>query len=159
MQVVLTEPVLDITKGVVATNNSHGTFSPSAVGPVAFSAPGSANPRFAGTINSTNLAASPINSNLSGIDAADLVTFAIVIENTGTGLNGAFDIRVRDTLPAGFAIPTGGLNLSVTDGAGNALSYIDLGGGLFGAGLELVDAGSTGSPGRRVTRPMVGTSP
>ena len=110
-----------------------------------FSAPGSANPRFAAAINSTNLAASPINSNLSGIDAADLATFAIVIENTGTGLHGAFDIGVRDTLPAGFAIPTGGLNLSVTDGAGNALSYIDLGGGLFGTGLELVDAGSTGA--------------
>ncbi len=40
VQVVLTEPVLDIVKGVVATNNSHGTFSPSVVGPVAFSAPG-----------------------------------------------------------------------------------------------------------------------
>ena len=145
VQVVLTEPVLHVTKGAVATNDTHGTFVPSTVGPVTFSAPGSASPRFSGTINSTNLASTPINSNVSGIDAADLVTFAIVIENTGTGLGGAFDIRVRDALPAGFAAPAGGLNLSITDGAGNAISYSDLGGGLFGSGIELTDSGSSGA--------------
>lgn len=145
VQLVLTEPVLQVTKGAVAADNSHALFSPTTVGPAAFSAPGSANPRFSGTINSSNLAAQPIVSNVTQVDAADRVTFAIVVENIGTGLHGAFDVRVRDTMPSGFAVPAGGLNLSVTDGAGNPLTYVDLGGGLFGAGLELVDGPGTGA--------------
>ena len=147
VQVVLTEPVLEITKGVVAANNPAGTFAPATVSPVTFSAPGSSNPRFSGTINSANLAATPIDSNLAGVDAHDLVTFAMTIENTGSGLNGAFDIRLRDTVPTGLAIPSGGLNLSVTDGAGNPLAFTDLGGGLFGNGIELTDNGVVGALG------------
>ena len=42
-------------------------------------------------------------------------------------------------MPAGFTTPGGGLNLCVTDGSGTALSYTDLGGGLFSSGIELVD--------------------
>ncbi len=145
VQVVLTEPVLDIRKGVVSTDRATATFTPASVGPVAFTLPGSGNPRFSGTIHSTNLAATPVDSNLTGIDAGDLVTFAITLENTGTGLNGAFDVQVRDTLPAGFAVPLGGLNLSVTDGAGAPLAFVDLGGGLFGNGIELVDDPTAGA--------------
>ena len=145
VQVVLTEPELRTTKGAVAKDATHGSFAPATVGPVSFSAPGSAGTRFSGTINSTNLAVTPINSDVSGVDAADIITFAIVIENTGTGLNGAFDIQFRDTLPAGFAIPTGGLNLTITDGAGSSLPFIDLGGGLFGSGLELLDSPGSGA--------------
>jgi len=120
VQVQLAEPDLHITKGVVATNDASGLFAPSVVGPVSFSAPGSAGYRGSGTINSTNLATKPIDSNLSAVDAADLVTFAIVIENRGNGVHGAYDTRFRDTLPAGFSIPaTGaGLNLHITDGTG-----------------------------------------
>ena len=143
VQIQLTEPVLEIGKGVIATDNTAGVFVPATVGPVGFSAPGGGCPRFGSTIHSTNLAANPINSNLSGVDAGDRVTFAIVIENTGSGLTGAFDVRLRDTLPAGFAIPGSGLNLCVTDGSGLAMPYTDLGGGLFGTGLELTDPGPT----------------
>lgn len=60
-----------------------------------------------------------------------------MIQNTGTGRNGAFDVKFNDTLPADFVIPGGGLNLSVTDGTGAAYLVTDLGGGLFNAGLEL----------------------
>ena len=143
IQIQLTEPVLNIRKGVVATDNPAGVFSPAIVGPVGFSQPGSACPRAAGIINSVNLATNPINSNLSGLDAGDQVTFSVVIENRGTGLTGAFDVRFRDTLPAGFAIPGTGLNLCVTDGTGASMPYSDLGGGLFGTGLELVEPGPT----------------
>ena len=105
-----------IRKGVVATDGPVGAVRAGAVGPVAFNAPGTAGARCAGTINSTNLAATPINSNLSAVDAGDLVTFAIVLENRGSGVNGAFDVRLRDTMPAGFQIPGGrGLNLRVTE--------------------------------------------
>lgn len=146
VQLQLTEPVLNVQKGVVATDKAGATFSPGAIGPVAFNAPGTAGSRFAGTVNSTGLAATPINSNLAGIDAGDIVTFAIVVENTGSGLNGAFDVRLRDTLPAGFTIPGGaGLNLRVADGTGAALAFTNIGTGLFDAagGIELTDPGST----------------
>lgn len=142
-QITLNEPLLTITKGVVATDQPLGVFVPPVVGPVAFNAPGTAGPRFTGTINSDNLAATPIDSDLSGVDASDLVTYAIVIENIGSGPEGAFDVRIHDTLPPLMQIPPGGLNLRVTDGAGNVLPFTDLGGGLFGAGIELVDPGPT----------------
>ncbi|MGV6852310.1 MAG: hypothetical protein ACWA5R_09075 [bacterium] len=144
VQITLTEPVLGIQKGVIATDNPAGVFNPVTTGPVAFSAPGTAGFRGAATINSNGLLATPIDSNLSAVDAGDLVSFAIVIENTGSGLRGAFDVSVADTLPPGFAIPVGGLNLNVSDGAGNPLAFTDLGGGLFGSGIQLND--NPGSP-------------
>ena len=123
VQLLMTEPELNIKKGVIATDRASAIFSPATVGPVAFTPPGSAGTRFAGTINSNGLTATPINSDLNGIDANDTVSFAIVVENRGTGLHGAFDINIADTLPAGFAIPSTGLNLRVTNGAGTALAY------------------------------------
>lgn len=149
---VLTPSILGVRKGVVATSNPAGTFSPSQVSPtgVTFNAPGTAGPRFTGTITSANLG-STLNSNLSRVDAGDLTTFALSLTNTGSSPKGAFDVRFRDTIPAGFSIPSGGagLNLRVTDGAGNPLPFITLGAGLFGTGpgdgLELVDASGQGS--------------
>ncbi len=148
VQFQLTEPVLNIKKGVVATDNPAGIFSPTTVGPVTFTAPGSVCPRWTGTVNSTNLAATPINSNLSGIDAGDRVTFAIVVENTGSGLNGVFDVQVKESLPAGFAAPGGGLNLCAADGTGATINTTNVGGGsgLLDQGIELVDPGPTANP-------------
>jgi fimbrial isopeptide formation D2 family protein/uncharacterized repeat protein (TIGR01451 family) len=151
VQISLGEPDLNIRKGVVGSN-SGGTFSPATVGPVGFGTPGTgdnnaATPEFVGTITSTNLAATPINSNLSGIDAGDIVRFAVVVENTGSSRLGAFDVALRDTIPAGFAVPGSGLKMSVTDGTGAALTFTDLGGGLFGSGLMLNDPGATTATG------------
>lgn len=148
VQFQLTQPVLAVRKGVVAATNPARTFSPATVGPVAFSAPGGGCPRFASTISSGGLASTPINSNVSNIDAGDVVSFAIVVNNTGSGLTGAFDVQVRDTLPAGFSVPSGGLNLCVTDGSGAIMPFSSLGAGLFdaGGGLELTDPGPTATP-------------
>ena len=109
-----------------------------------FNTPGTSGNRWAGTINSTNLGATPINSNVSGLQKGDLVTFALVLENTGSSPNGAFDVKVKDDLPAGFIVPAGGLNLRVADGTGTALPFTDLGGGLLGSGIQL-DDGPTGA--------------
>jgi hypothetical protein len=83
-QVHVREPALKITKGVVAASNPNAVFTPPPpqVGPVPFHAPGTSCPRFNTTINSTNLASTPINSDVSSVDANDCVTFAIVVENT-----------------------------------------------------------------------------
>ena len=138
--VVVAAPELVLTKGVVATTAVDPTFSPGAVGPVAFAAPGSAN-SFAGGINSTNLAASPIDSNLSDADAGDLVTFAIVVENGGGA--DAFNLLIQDVIPAEYLQPGSGYNLQVRDGDGNALAFNGTDADLFGTGIEIIDPAAT----------------
>ncbi|MFN8381401.1 MAG: sortase [Anaerolineales bacterium] len=148
VQVVLTEPVLVHKKGVIATNstNPNISYSPATVGPVAFNAPGTAGDRWSGTIDSPGLALHPIDSNITGVDAGDLVSFAIVIENTGSSAKGAFDLTILDTLPAMYQIPAGGLNLRISNGDRSAsFSYTRPDGSvavpadLFSTGIEIVD--------------------
>ncbi|MCJ7824909.1 MAG: isopeptide-forming domain-containing fimbrial protein, partial [Anaerolineales bacterium] len=153
-QIVLTEPVLLSNKAVIWTSNPNEVYDPVTTGPVIFVGPTNT-PRWSGTINSTNLAASPIDSNVSFVDAGDIVTFAIVIENTGSSINGAYDIIIKDTLPAEYEIPGGDPNLQIFYGDGSGpITFNGLGGGpigrldetddLFGNGIELVDPGGVG---------------
>jgi len=146
IQFILTQPVVNIDKGVVWTDNATGEFDPDPPAPVVFLEP-SESPRWTGTINSAILSGNPINSNLSGVDAGDLLTFAIVLENTGSSGSGAFDVVVSDTLPDGFVVPSGGINLQVYNGNQDVISYTDLGGGLLGEGIQLGDNASSGSLG------------
>ena len=144
VQVKLGEPVLKIEKAVVATSNAAATFSGNR-GPDSYLAPGSAGTRFSGgVISGAALAAKPLGDSLSGIVAGDAVSFAVVVENTGSGPNGAFDLVLHDTIPTGFNAPT---NLRVTDGAGNVLAYTNVGAGLFdpAGGIHLTDNGAKGS--------------
>ncbi|NPV56022.1 MAG: DUF11 domain-containing protein [Anaerolineae bacterium] len=146
IQIQLSEPYLVTSKGVIATDSPTAVFSPAASGPVTFNAPGTAGKRWdtADVISSNAIAANPIDSNLAGIDGGDLVSFAIVVENQGSGSNGAFDIVVKDDLPAGFVIPGSGINLAVYRGDGVPISYTQLSGGLLGDGIQLDDPGATG---------------
>jgi LPXTG-site transpeptidase (sortase) family protein len=149
IELTYTAPVMTTTKSVVATDNPAPTFTPSL--PVAFTAPGSAGPRWSGTINSSLLTSTPIDSDVSGLDAGDLVTFAIILVNEGNGIKGAFDITIKDTFDAlGFEYPTPGdpnsLNLQIYYGNGSGpISYTDVSNNpttadtLFGAGIKLVD--------------------
>jgi uncharacterized repeat protein (TIGR01451 family)/fimbrial isopeptide formation D2 family protein len=142
VQVQLTEPILNVTKGVVSTSDAAGTLSaPAGPAGVAFGNPGS-NTAFTGTIGSAGLASRPIDSNLSNVQAGDKVRFAVTVENTGSGLYGAFDVTIEDTLPAGFD-PASLSHLQVHDGAGNALAFTVLPGGLFGGGIRLIDPSAT----------------
>ncbi|MCJ7511344.1 MAG: isopeptide-forming domain-containing fimbrial protein, partial [Anaerolineales bacterium] len=129
IQIQVQEPVLFLTKGVGATDNPAGAFAPPQVGPlsVTFNPPGS-NPSWTGLVSSGGLSGPPprpIDSNLGGVDAGDLATFALVIENQGTSPYGAFDIRLRDLLAPGYVIPsTGlGLNLQIRRGSGTPIGY------------------------------------
>ena len=74
------------------------------------------------------------------MQAGDQVRFAVVVENVGSGLHGAFNVVLKDTLPAGFD-PASLSNLQVHDGAGNVIAFTALGGGLFDptGGIELTD--------------------
>ncbi len=130
IQIELTEPLLNIDKGVVARSTHTGSALSGTVAPtgVTFDAVGTAcvTDSFTGTINSGNRNNAPA-ANATGLDAHDITRFAIVVENTGKGLNGAFDVTVSDAVPAGFQIPAGGLNLCVTNGAGTSLAYTPTG--------------------------------
>ncbi|GAB4429363.1 MAG: hypothetical protein OHK0015_13220 [Chloroflexi bacterium OHK40] len=155
VQIEMTQPVLRMSKGVTGSTNPGATLSPPVAGPVAFAPPGTAGAPFSGTIGSDSLQLSPgddaitaIDSDISGVDANDLVGFVIVLENTGSSAKGAFDIAITDVLPAGLRIPVGGLglNLKVHNGAGTAIPFSYLGGGapgdeddLFHNGIQLID--------------------
>jgi fimbrial isopeptide formation D2 family protein/uncharacterized repeat protein (TIGR01451 family) len=146
VQVELIQPSLKITKGVVSTTATTPTFD-KPVGPVTFGTAGTAGTAFSGTINSAGLKTTPVDANLTGVDAGDLVRFALVIENTGG--SGGFDAAIKDLLPTGLINPQ---NLRVTDGAGNAITYT---GDLFGVnGLTLTDDSNGAlNPGRNGLTP------
>jgi len=114
---------------------------------VAFNAPGTAGARFAGTVNSTDLLTKPVDTDIDNIDAGDTVTFSIVVENRGESRRGAFDVSIKDTLPAGFVIPGGGLNLRVVDGTGALMTWTAVDGTditpLFEDGIRIDDPGAT----------------
>ncbi len=150
VMIKMEEPNLSITKGVVSTSDKNGVFSPGTVAPVSFNAPGTSGTGFTGTIDSTGLASHPIDSNLSNVQASDLVRFAVAVQNKGTGPGGAFNVTLNDTIPTGFQIPAGGLHFSITDGAGNVLAYTKPDGSaatpadfFTSGGIELVDPSST----------------
>ncbi|MFH2102997.1 MAG: sortase [Chloroflexota bacterium] len=166
VQIILTEPIVRSTKGVVWTSNPGNVFTPVNPGPagVTFLAPGSA-PRWTGTITDSG----PVpNSDVRGVDAGDIVTFAITLVNSGTSLKGAFDIQIEDILRSQYQIPGGVLTLQVYYGdgtgpiaftglaipadctgswPGNPCGPDDVAGNaddLFGAGIELIDPPGVG---------------
>ena len=153
--VTLTEPDLNIRKGIVSTTNTNASFRGRVAPPgITFEAPGivSGSSFSGGTINSSNLGTA-LNADLNNVDADDLVKFAITIENSGSSSAGVFDIQLRDSLPAGFVVPTTGpgLNLEIFDGTGTPIPFSTIGAGLFdpAGGIELIDPGATpasGSP-------------
>ncbi|MFN2298655.1 MAG: hypothetical protein ACK2UB_07395, partial [Anaerolineales bacterium] len=139
VQLILTEPVITSTKGVIWTSNPNNVFAPVNRGPagVTFLAPGdpSTPPRWTGMISSNGLSVRPIDSDVRDVDAGDTVTFAITIENTGSSLNGAFDIQIQDVLQAQYQIPVTGLNLQVYYGDGSGpIPYHGLTSGCAAAG-------------------------
>lgn len=148
-EVVLRQPVLSLTKGVVATDADGAVDNSLAFDPTT-TGPGKMNfqvgvPGFitSSPVTSNDLAASPIGSDLSGFDAGDTVKFAIVVENTGG--QDAFDVVVRDVLPPGFEIPPGAV-LTVSYGDGTPVSFTGDINDLFSAGgITINDGNGTGS--------------
>ncbi len=138
VQVVLDQPELQLTKGVVETDNditdaTTPTFSANATVDDLFTEPGTGGFRSEGgtVLSSDWLAAHDIDTSLHNVDAGDTVTMAIVVENIGH--SGAFDVTITDVLPTGYGTAS---NIHVTDGAGTVLTYS---GDLFGAGLVVDD--------------------
>ncbi len=127
-----TLPVLTLQTGTLYASGDNDTFSGTG-GPFGFSP---FTGQFGGTVSSGGLAADPFNDTLSGVSPGDDVTFVIAVQNMTAGAP-AFNVRLRDTMPAGFVVPSGGIGLTVTDGANNDLSTS---GDLFGASGLTIDA-------------------
>ncbi|MEM9582349.1 MAG: isopeptide-forming domain-containing fimbrial protein [Pseudomonadota bacterium] len=119
------EPDLNITKGVIATNG--GDPDTALTGPSGLSGvsnpPDASVPRFSGTVTSNGLETTPVDADIENVNAGDIVTFGIVLENTGKAPNGAFNITVTDDIPDGFTEPGSGYNLTITDGTGTPISF------------------------------------
>ena len=91
---------------------------------------------FDGVVSSALIATSPFNDRLFGVAGGDQVVFVIVVQNFAPDARG-YDIKLRNLLPVGFALPPGD-NVQVTDGAGLVLASS---GNLFDpAGGLVIDA-------------------
>ena len=133
VQIKRSEPVLNIKEGIVATDDANASLTAAAGGGVTWAAAGSTGSPFTGTISSTSLAAHAIDANATGIDAGDTVRYAVTIQNTGSSMNGAFDVTLTDALPADFAAATN-INFNAVNGAGQRLVVTDT------SGAVIVDA-------------------
>jgi uncharacterized repeat protein (TIGR01451 family) len=152
-QMMLGEPELRIRKGVVGADDPAVQFSPPQTSPLAvtFQPPGShLSPPFTGRITSMNVGTA-LNSDATNVDGCDRLRFVIAIENIGHSAKGAFNVRLKDQLPACLQNPT---NLQVVRGDGTPLSCIpfpcsiDGPFGLFGSaatGITLRDTPTMGA--------------
>lgn len=145
-QMEVGQPYLVVRKSVVGTDSTQATLIPPSPGGIGWLPPGTPGDSWTGFIDSNGLATNPIDSDLSGAVPGDLIRFAIIVENLGTNRNGAFDIRIRDTLPPGFRLPpnVAAMNLTIRRGDGTVIGFIPLGRfqdarDLFDVGIELVD--------------------
>ncbi len=101
IQFITQQPVLVITKGISGTTGS-GTITP-------------------------DPSILPVNGDLNGADAGDKVTYVITVENQGSW--NAYDVIIRDNIPAGLINPT---LISVIYGNGTPITNFT--GNLFAAG-------------------------
>jgi fimbrial isopeptide formation D2 family protein/uncharacterized repeat protein (TIGR01451 family) len=159
-------PNLKIRKGIVVTSRdslsgAQGvTYSPTLnTGGATFPAPIGSVP-FSGTVSSSGISvaggngstgavkSNTLDSNVTGLDAGDTVRFVMVIENIGTSYRGAFNVQLRDELPAGLTFTAG--SLRIVDGSGALIGYTKPDGtaasqaDIFSAtGVRLSDPGPT----------------
>ena len=165
VQIEYTAPDMRISKGAVSAPGASPVFSPATVGPATLAPAGDAGPvPFTGTIGSDTIGATPIDSDVGNVDAGDLVRFVITVENSGPAVNGVFDVQISDILPAGYAVPGGGINLQAALGDGTVLSTTPVGAattdstGLFDDGVEVFDPGAPTGPVCQGEHPSDGTN-
>lgn len=110
-QVQVREPQLRIRKGVIATNNPNSVFSQPSSSPMTAKPPSGVTFGPAGVngvvtsdsvgglvdTNTANNVGVLFDSDVSNVDANDLATFAIVVENTGG--HPAYNVSLNDLIP------------------------------------------------------------
>lgn len=155
VQIQLAQPKLTIQKAIVSA--SSGTITtPETVNGLTFNAPGSAtgytlaggvtlsdmgvagNGNLGLTMNRDTVAATNINSNVTGLDAGDTARVALIINNEGG--DDAFDVVFGDTLAAGTVFAGAG---GLVEGAGGFLQVTRGDGTLLMLGVDYTVTTST----------------
>src|SRR5277367_5620688 len=118
--ITVQEPaVVNLNKGVVGFNSTGLTLDG-----IAFTPPGTPSNFTGGPIfSSTQGTAIGGSDLLSGqVDGGDSIRMAIVAQNSGSG--DAFNVALKDAIPAGYIVPAtlAGLNLTVRRGDGTLLT-------------------------------------
>jgi hypothetical protein len=129
-QIKVQEPSLKIRKSILCSTGCGGPSCPT-------TAPSC--PRI--LVTSGNVASLGVSSVQAS--AADRITFVVSIENTGTGPNGAFDVKVHDLLGTVQGSIVSG-SMCVTNGAGTPMSNTTTQSSL-GWSIELDDHPTSGS--------------
>lgn len=173
-RITLTQPILSIQKGVVRDSDGTHTFSPrflrddtttQVTETTLVTTVDAAGNGLAAPVTDANRL--QLDTDLIGADSRDAVRYAVVVRNSGSAEDGAFDIRVRDTLPFSLtAADTANLRITRGDGTtpldysgGNVIRNATTGAAitteaalsaaLFGTdGIEFVDTATTGFLGR-----------
>lgn len=123
VQFTLRQPVLLVKKGVIDSNNPNESFSETPNS--SFAGAGDGGAPFTAPLESSlgggnGGADNGTDADVNGLDADDLVRFAITIQNTGG--SAAYDITLHDQLPAG--LPASSVqNFNVTLGDGTPLGF------------------------------------
>lgn len=123
-------PILTIQTASLWASGDHSWFSGTG-GPQGFD-PFLAG--FGGIVSSAGIAAIPFSDTVYRVDGGDQVTFVIALQNFSNTAS-AYDLKIYDAMPAGFALPSFGAGLTVTNGAGTNLGYY---GDLFDPGIGLI---------------------
>ena len=113
-------PVLKLQTGILEATGPQSYFAVVGGGtgsPVAYSG---FTGQFSGPVTSAAMDADPFSDRLLDVAAGDLVTFVIAAQNVAAGP--AWDVTLRNTVPAGFVVPSGGADLHVMNGAGDLLA-------------------------------------
>ncbi len=116
------QPILTLQTASLWASGDNSTFTGTG-GPVAF------DPflgEFSDVVSSSGLATQPFQDQVYDVDAGDQVTFVIALQNFASVAG--YNVKLRDTLPVGFAISAS--DMTVQDGAGNVLATT---GNLFSA--------------------------
>jgi fimbrial isopeptide formation D2 family protein/uncharacterized repeat protein (TIGR01451 family) len=142
---LLLAPDLTMRKGVIAADTTNaqpsdfarpGTFTVNDSAPCATRLGSGTTARML----PSQLTDATLNSDVDGLDAGDMLTFGLLVQNTGSLPSGAFDITLRDELPLNMSFVPGSICVHQIN-TNSVLSYTLIGDGLFDAdgGLRIDD--------------------
>ncbi|MEM7474186.1 MAG: SdrD B-like domain-containing protein [Planctomycetota bacterium] len=118
---------------------------------VSFSSPGQAE-TLSGVLSNENFETLRVRQDIQNLDAGDHIRIGVIARNVGHGSSS--ELVIRDSIPAGFAIPESGLNLAITNGNGSPIEFDAASGAeaLFTVGITLQDvvSGVNSSEGENV---------
>ncbi len=143
VQLQYTRPVLNITNGVIDVTGNSG-YDPSGNG---HPGPVAGDEIVSGGSAEGERWYPPYDLDAEGLDARDVVTYLVIVENAGRGKDGAWDITLRENLPPGLSLADvvpGSLNAYLGTGAAYTLPG--------GAEAALFGAGGLFLPGNVLTR-------